>query len=125
MGITKKLKETIAEYRESLQLAPERSNDILENVQKLAERSGLLQKKSEAEEETGDRGMNGETLDTLDELLYEYETSLVPDGLHTLENEELSGMMAALNGEYLPVAPAGDVLKNPDLLPGGLESCAV
>ena len=118
-GDYQKLKETIAEYRESLQLAPERSNDILENVQKLAERSGLLQKKSEAEEETGDRGMNGETLDTLDELLYEYETSLVPDGLHTLENEELSGMMAALNGEYLPVAPAGDVLKNPDLLPAG------
>ena len=33
-GDYQKLKETIAEYRESLQLAPERSNDKLENVQK-------------------------------------------------------------------------------------------
>lgn len=133
-GDYQKLKMTIAEYRESLQLAPERSGDILENIQKLADTLGLTRDKNSERDNrnntdnadymdnidnTDYAGLNAAALDELDELLYEYETSLVPDGLHILEKDELSGMITALNGEYLPAAPAGDVLKNPDILPAG------
>ncbi len=105
-GDYQRLKATIAEYRESLQLAPERSGDILKNIRELTE-------------DLGWPTVNADGLDALEELLYEYETSLIPEGLHILKNEELSGMMSALRGEYLPAAPAGDVLKNPEILPAG------
>ncbi len=140
-GEYQKLKEMIAEYRESLQLAPQRSGDILRNIEELAGELGLTEKleepggkheltekleepggKHKLEEELKEPGIETgltEKLDELDGELYEYETSLIPDGLHILQKEETEGMLSALRGEYLAAAPGGDILKNPDLrVPG-------
>lgn len=112
-GLTKEhreLKEMIGEYRESLQSAPEKCADILKQMELLARASGL----------SGE--ISTRTLDELEERLYEYETSLIPGGLHIIGEdspEELSGLLRALRGEYLPVGTAGDVFRYPDLLPGG------
>lgn len=143
------LKETIAEYRESLQLAPERSGGLLKEVEKLARSLSLTEER---------KLLDAEELDEMESLLYEYETSLIPDGLHILgqgytqeeaqryaaqvlkrmsgdsgekaglrdrlvenamQNRELEGILAALRGEYLPAAPGGDILKNPECFPAG------
>lgn len=200
-GDYQKLKELIAEYRESLQVSPERSGDILENIQRQAEELGLIADRQENGKEGGtgeciaygdgaraEEGfdMNAAMLDDLDEVLYGYETSLIPEGLHTLgqgytkeeaeryahqvlettgsggkftaemvqnaanepeteelrdaenmrnadeverrcralvenamNNREIDGILAALRGEYLPVCPGGDILRNTDMLPAG------
>ncbi|MEO0398673.1 MAG: magnesium chelatase subunit H [Pseudomonadota bacterium] len=41
----------------------------------------------------------------------------INDGL--LAQTEIPGLLAALNGGYVPPAPGGDVLRNPDVLPTG------
>ena len=51
--------------------------------------------------------------------MYEYENSLITDGLHVMNAEEAQGLLHALDGEYVPVGTAGDVVKNPDILPSG------
>lgn len=109
-GDLQELKETIAEYRESLQSAPERSQDLLDNIWKLAETCQL------AEPEAGRRAG---FLDEMEERLYEYENSLITDGLHVINEEETRGLFHGLEGGYLPVGTAGDVVKNPDILPSG------
>jgi len=101
-GELQELKETIAEYRESMQSAPERCDDLMNQIDHLAETCGC----------TGD-------LEQIEEYLYEYENSLITDGLHVMNAEEAQGLLHALDGEYVPVGTAGDVVKNPDILPSG------
>lgn len=100
------LKEMIGEYRESLQSAPERSGDLLDSI---GEQSKLC----------GFEEAYGHGTDALDEKLYEYENSLITDGMHVINEDELTGLLRGLRGEYIPVGPAGDVVKNPDILPSG------
>ncbi|MDO4792596.1 MAG: cobaltochelatase subunit CobN [Filifactor alocis] len=143
------LKQLISEYREALQIAPERCNDLIADMEELSISLSFLKE--------------GETLcssmiDEIEEELYEYETSLIPDGLHILgepytreeaeafaervlsfldkddaryeeqkilllhhclNNRELQALTEALNAGYLPVGIAGDILKEPTLLPSG------
>lgn len=113
-GEFRELKEMIGEYRESVQSAPEKCADLLENIGKLARAAGILQDIPEE--------ITARMLDTLEERLYEYETSLIPGGLHIIGEdspEEIEGLLKALRGEYVPAGIAGDIFKNPDLLPTG------
>ncbi len=132
-GEYQELKETIAEYRESRQSAPERCGDLLEQIGRLAENCHLsfhkLEKGSETQEEKGfDSGeaqlqgnlnLTESDLDEIEACLYEYENSLITDGLHTINEEEVQGLFHALDGGYLSAGTAGDVVKNPDILPTG------
>ena len=111
-GDFQELKEMIGEYRESLQSAPERCGDLLENIGVQSEKCSLL--KRNAGESCSEKD-----LDFLEEQLYEYENSLITDGLHKISQEEISGLLHGLNGRYVPVGTAGDVVKNPDILPSG------
>ena len=110
-----------------------------------AERDGLAAMiRSEAaasEIEAGD-------LETLSARLYEIEQSLIPEGLHVLgsvpegealdrflsvfpederakmagrlaANDELGALVHALDGRFVPPAPGGDLLVNPEVLPTG------
>ncbi len=136
------LKQTIGEYRESRQTAPERCRDLLQTIQEQAKQLSLL-----------DGPVTEEELDRLEDRLYEYECSLIPSGLHVIgtglnreeaeayaeqvaelspeevsrkdleqramECRELQNLLQALSGRYLPVSAAGDLFKNPHLLPSG------
>ena len=106
-GPYEEMKEIIREYRESMQTAPERCGDLLKNIEKLAVETELAESVTE------------NSLHELEDRLYEYENSLITDGLHKLDEEEAAGLLRAMNGEYLPVGPGGDVIKNPEVLPGG------
>jgi magnesium chelatase subunit H len=55
----------------------------------------------------------------LAERIYEIETSLIPEGLHVANGDELAGIVHALSGGYVRPAPGGDVSRNPDVLPTG------
>ena len=79
-GELQELKETIAEYRESMQSAPERCDDLMNQIDHLAEACGC----------TGD-------LEQIEEYLYEYENSLITDGLHVMNAEEAQGLLHALD----------------------------
>lgn len=107
-GTYQELKEIIAEYRESQQSAPERCNTLLENIEKLSEECGFTK-----------GNISEKDLDEIDEKLYQYDNSLITDGLHIINQEEITGILKALNGEYIPAGPGGDVIKNPDILPSG------
>ena len=116
-GEYQEVKNMIAGYRESTQSAPEKCEDILKNIEKVANKCGILK----AEEK-----LSQGTLDVLDERLYQYESSLIPNGLHIIgqgkggeKNGEIAGMLRALQGEYLPVGIGGDILRNPDIMPTG------
>lgn len=143
------LRQLISEYREALQVAPERCDDLLANMEELSRSLSFL-KEGEV--------LRSSMIDEIEEELYEYETSLIPDGLHILgkpytpeeaesfaervlsfigkedtryeekkktllhyclNNTELDSLTEALNASYLPVGIAGDILKEPDLLPSG------
>ncbi len=110
-GELQELRETVAEYRESLQSAPERCGDLLDVIGMLVRKTGIMG--------SVEGSMDAKTLDNLDERLYEYENSLITDGLHKINEEETRGLLKALNGEYISVGTAGDVIKNPDILPSG------
>lgn len=112
-GELAELKETIAEYRESLQSAPERSGDLLARIRELAEDSEIT------ESAGAQNGTQEGFLDSLEKKLYRYENSLITKGLHMINEEELQGMLHGLEGGYLPAGTAGDVIKNPDILPSG------
>ena len=111
-GEYRELKEMIGEYRESLQSAPEKVQDLLKNIGVLGISCGFLDGEKEG-------GCSEKELDLMEERLYEYENSLITDGLHLLDETELSGLLHGLDGGYIPVGTAGDVIKNPDLLPSG------
>jgi magnesium chelatase subunit H len=55
----------------------------------------------------------------LAERIYEIETSLIPEGLHVANADEVAGIVHALAGGYIRPAPGGDVSRNPDVLPTG------
>ena len=110
-GTYQELKETIAEYRESQQSAPERCGDLLEQIGKLAAACEGIPIPGE--------GLTAGELDAVEEQLYTYENSLITDGLHCLNEEESRGILHALDGKYLPAGTAGDVKKNPEILPSG------
>ena len=107
-GDFEELKETISEYRESQQSAPERCDDLIKNIRRLSEECGF----TECE-------VTEKTLDVIDQKLYEYDQALITDGLHEISQTEIRGILRALNGEYISAAPGGDVIKNPDILPSG------
>ena len=111
-GDYQELREMIGEYRESIQSAPERCGDLLLNIAKAGKSCGFLE---------GDSGENcsEKDLDLLEERLYEYENSLITDGLHEINETELNGLVHGLDGGYVPVGTAGDVVKNPSILPSG------
>ena len=111
-GDYQELREMIGEYRESIQSAPERCGDLLLNIAKAGKSCGFLE---------GDSGENcsEKDLDLLEERLYEYENSLITDGLHEINEAELNGLVHGLDGGYVPVGTAGDVVKNPSILPSG------
>ena len=110
-GDYQELKETIAEYRESMQVAQERCGDLLNNVEKLAGKCGLKPENVEK--------FSAGMLDEIEDRLAEYEDSLITDGLHIINENEINGLLHALNGKYVSVSAAGDVIKNPDVLPSG------
>ena len=113
-GEYQELKETIAEYRESLQSAPERSQDLLEQIGRLVSRCHL-----EYAGESTDKNLPESDLDKIESCLYTYENSLSTEGLHTINEDEIRGLFHAFDGGYMPVGTAGDVIKNPDILPTG------
>ena len=110
-GEYQELKETIAEYRESLQSAPERSQDLLEQIGRLVSRCHL-----EYAGESTDKNLPESDLDKIESCLYTYENSLSTEGLHTINEDEIRGLFHAFDGGYMPVGTAGDVIKNPDIL---------
>ena len=106
-GEYQELKETIAEYRESRQSAPERCGDLLEQIGRLAENCHLSFHKLEKGSDFGETQLQGNLkltesdLDEIEACLYEYENSLITDGLHTINEEEVQGLFHALDGGYL------------------------
>ena len=115
-GIYQELKETIAEYRESQQSAPERCDDLLTQIGSLALECRFW---PEHPASKNAYAVTEKMLDTLEDKLYIYENSLITDGLHLMNQDEMTGLVRALNGEYISVGNAGDVIKNPDILPSG------
>ena len=61
----------------------------------------------------------GDKVEDLIGRLYEYERALIPEGLHPINEDELGGVIHALDGGFIRPAPGGDVLRNPDVLPTG------
>ncbi len=59
---------------------------------------------------------NPETLGT---QLYELEQTLIPEGLHAINEDELGGVMRALDAKFIRPAPGGDLIRNPEVLPTG------
>jgi len=88
------------------------------------------------------------SIETLAARIYEIEETLIPEGLHVLgttaagearerfldafpaaerekvdrllaANDELGALVHALDGRFMPPAPGGDLVKNPDVLPTG------
>jgi magnesium chelatase subunit H len=59
---------------------------------------------------------NPETLAT---QLYELEEMLIPEGLHAINEDELGGVIRALDAKFIRPAPGGDLIRNPDVLPTG------
>jgi magnesium chelatase subunit H len=59
---------------------------------------------------------NPETLGT---QLYELEQTLIPEGLHAINEDELGGVIRALDAKFIRPAPGGDLIRNPDVLPTG------
>ena len=134
-GVYQELKETIAEYRESQQSAPERCDDLMTQIEKMAVACQFLAGYSAAENKNAhkdlpipenlavhskiDNTVTEKMLDILEDKLYTYKNSLITDGLHLINRDETTGLVRALNGEYIPVGNAGDVIKNPDILPSG------
>ena len=51
--------------------------------------------------------------------LYEIECELIPEGLHAINEDELAGVVRALDARFVPPSPGGDVTRNPDVLPTG------
>ena len=57
--------------------------------------------------------------DTLATQLYELEQTLIPEGLHSINGDELGGVVRALDIHYIRPAPGGDLIRNPEVLPTG------
>jgi magnesium chelatase subunit H len=101
-----------------------------------------------ASAEAVDIDLTGADLSDLSARLYEIERSLIPHGLHVLGRalhedgreqllsafeekdraavaarldscDELAALVHALDGNFVPPAPGGDIARNPDVLPTG------
>lgn len=103
---------TLISYRAPELKKSDLYGDLLENIGVQSGKCGFL--KRNAGESCSEKD-----LDFQEEQLYEYENSLITDGLHKISQEEISGLLHGLNGRYVPVGTAGDVVKNPDILPSG------
>lgn len=104
------LDDTLAEYTEAKQQAPDRAESVWKTVCEKASTLGLPTEEQALERE-----------------LYRSKTSLIPDGLHVIGNdhpEELQGLIHALNGGYVSAGPMGDVHKEPDIYPTGRNGYA-
>ena len=62
--------------------------------------------------------MSGEAA-TIAANLYEIECALIPEGLHAANDDELNGIVHALDAGFIRPAPGGDLLRNPEVLPTG------
>jgi magnesium chelatase subunit H len=63
--------------------------------------------------------LDASTPETLATQLYELEETLIPEGLHAINDDELSGVIRALDAKFIRPAPGGDLIRNPDVLPTG------
>ncbi len=61
---------------------------------------------------------NGD-IDGLATQLYELEETLIPEGLHAINEDELGGVIHSLDARFIRPAPGGDLIRNPDILPTG------
>ena len=61
----------------------------------------------------------GDDIDTLSAKLYELEQTLIPDGLHAINEDELTGVVRALDARFIRPVAGGDLIRNPDILPTG------
>lgn len=52
-------------------------------------------------------------LDEIEDRLAEYEDSLITDGLHIINENEINGLLHALNGKYVSVSAPGDGNQKP------------
>ena len=110
------LKALIDEYRESLNSAPEKCAELLERIETAAGDLGLP---------GGGKAGRAADLDAMEGELLRFEESMIPDGLHVFgqadcgECREIEGLLAALEGRYIPCGKAGDIMKNDDLFPSG------
>ncbi len=63
--------------------------------------------------------LDGSNIETLGTQLYELEEALIPEGLHAINEDELGGVIHALDAKFIRPAPGGDLIRNPDILPTG------
>ncbi len=138
-----KLKEMISEYRQSLQISPERSENILSDLREKIAETGIYKITENFDESL---------IDEVEDELYEYEKTMVPAGLHILgeslsedeaemfyrkvfwkegeelytkikghltHNQEGDMLLKALSGAYIPVGAGGDFTRSFDVLPAG------
>ena len=63
--------------------------------------------------------LDAANLETLGTQLYELEATLIPEGLHAINENELGGVIRALDAKFIRPAPGGDLIRNPDVLPTG------
>ncbi len=61
----------------------------------------------------------GRNIEHLAAQLYELEQTLIPEGLHAINEDELGGVIRALDARFIRPAPGGDLIRNPDVLPTG------
>ncbi len=63
--------------------------------------------------------LDASNLETLGTQLYELEQTLIPEGLHAINEDELGGVINALDAKFIRPAPGGDLIRNPEILPTG------
>jgi magnesium chelatase subunit H len=131
------LKALLERWRTAPPEAAEERTQLEDLIRAKAEEIDLLPANDEAADLSG-----------LSARLYELEKTLIPGGLHVLgatlsaearaqflaalpeenretiaqrldANDELGAIVHALDGRYVPPAPGGDILHNPDVLPTG------
>ncbi len=61
----------------------------------------------------------GGDIEALSAKLYELEETLIPDGLHAINEDELGGVIRALDARFIRPVAGGDLIRNPDILPTG------
>ncbi len=130
------LAEELNNYRQALHLAPQSAPDVLARIRTLAEELKLSTDTEELEEELYrmehsliPRGLHVFGTPYTEEEENEYlsglrksfggdvDESTVREACR--ENCEMQSLLAALSGEYIPARLAGDIYRNPAVLPAG------
>lgn len=105
------IQDLLTELHEAAAMAPAREATLTNTLKKKAEKLGLPKEEDQLERE-----------------LYRMQSSLIPDGLHVIDDNsdgrELTALLHALDGAYIPVGPMGDVHRNPKVLPSGRNGVA-